>query len=259
MLSVVVPFYNRNHVIDRCLKSILAELEPGDEIIVVDDCSQERFQSSYRARVKYVGLEKNCGPVSARLQGARIATNGHILFFDSDDELLPGWREYVARMLPRLNDCGVIFFPIYSTVLAPEKLVRTVKEYWEWVGDNCRKHDYVPLMRRSQAVAMLDHLRASEMWLFIRIFENGRSALYLSQPIYIYHNDAGNQLSRERGLKFEFNGFERSSLGYVIGRFLAHRAYMRRYAPAQYFAWRRHLIKRSLLQFRVISAVKLII
>jgi len=87
-VSVVIPTYNRAHLIRRAVDSALAATAPGDEIIVVDDGSTDDtadILGSYGDRIRYVRI-RNAGAGAARNYGIREARNPLIAFLDSDDE-----------------------------------------------------------------------------------------------------------------------------------------------------------------------------
>lgn len=89
MISVVIPTYNRVALLDRALKSVLAQKRPADEIIVVDDGSNdgtaELISAKYKKSVVYV-FQPNRGVSAARNEGIRRAKGNWIALLDSDDE-----------------------------------------------------------------------------------------------------------------------------------------------------------------------------
>ncbi|MCI5933900.1 MAG: glycosyltransferase [Lachnospiraceae bacterium] len=88
--SIIIPVYNADQYIDRCLKSILKQ-EMDFEIICVDDGSSDqskeildRYEKQYHSvNVIYSGC--NEGPSIARNKGLRAASGEYIWFVDSDD------------------------------------------------------------------------------------------------------------------------------------------------------------------------------
>jgi glycosyltransferase involved in cell wall biosynthesis len=94
-LSVIIPTYNRAHLILRAVVSAMILLLPQDEIIVVDDGSTDRtrelvceFASRSRIRLRYVRTP-NQGAGAARNVGIAEARGPLIAFLDSDDEWMP--------------------------------------------------------------------------------------------------------------------------------------------------------------------------
>ena len=98
MVSVIIPTYNRAHLLPRCLDSVLAQTLEPDEIIVVDDGSTDSTQSLVRRGYPRITLitQKNRGVSAARNVGIRAARGEWLAFLDSDDAWLP---EKLARQM----------------------------------------------------------------------------------------------------------------------------------------------------------------
>ena len=95
-LSIVIPLYNKEEYIDRCLKSLLAhELLPNEyEIIIVDDGSKDsgaQIASTYARRHENIQFfsQENSGPSVARNKGLDASKGDYIYFLDADDFLAP--------------------------------------------------------------------------------------------------------------------------------------------------------------------------
>lgn len=91
-LSVVIPTYNRAHTLKRALDSVLGQSLLPQEIIVVDDGSQDHsaaLLAQYQNQITVLRLNANHGVSFARNRGIEIAQNEWIAFLDSDDEWLP--------------------------------------------------------------------------------------------------------------------------------------------------------------------------
>ncbi len=103
-ISVVIPTYNRAHMLKRAIDSVLAQRIPltpegeGVEIIVVDDGSTDGTKECVEAlrsfgplalRMTYL-FQPNRGPSAARNLGILRTSAEFIAFLDSDDEWLPG-------------------------------------------------------------------------------------------------------------------------------------------------------------------------
>ena len=90
-LSIIVPVYNAEQYMEKCLNRLLEQSYSNIEIIIVNDCSQgncEEIADKYKKldeRIKYIKHEKNRGLFQARITGASIATGAYIAFLDSDD------------------------------------------------------------------------------------------------------------------------------------------------------------------------------
>lgn len=90
-VSVIVPFYNVENYIEKCLNSLVNQTLEEIEIILVNDGSKDssakiakQFQEKYPNKVKYYE-KQNGGLGDARNFGINYATSEYIAFLDSDD------------------------------------------------------------------------------------------------------------------------------------------------------------------------------
>ncbi len=93
-LSVVIPLYNKEKYIDRCLKSLLAQdvSQNEYEIIIVDDGSTDTgslIGQSYAEKYSNIHFfsQENAGPSAARNRGLEATKGDYIYFLDADDYL----------------------------------------------------------------------------------------------------------------------------------------------------------------------------
>ena len=87
-ISVVIPMYNAEKLIERCLAPLLSMLARSEivQIIVVNDGSTDRSAQIVQrhAAVQLIAMDAQGGPGAARNLGARLATGTHLWFVDSD-------------------------------------------------------------------------------------------------------------------------------------------------------------------------------
>ncbi|HEM5301348.1 TPA: glycosyltransferase family 2 protein [Streptococcus suis] len=88
-ISVIVPVYNVEKYLERCINSLLNQTYSNLEIILVDDGSTDRsgqICDQYKNRDEFVVIHKeNAGLGMARNTGLDTATGKYIIFVDSDD------------------------------------------------------------------------------------------------------------------------------------------------------------------------------
>lgn len=85
MLSVIVPVYNGEQYIEKCLSAICSSDYPRYEIIVVNDDSTDHTQAiAKKFPCSVINLEKNQGAANARNVGAEAAKGEILVFFDAD-------------------------------------------------------------------------------------------------------------------------------------------------------------------------------
>lgn len=89
MISVCMATYNGEKFVTRQLDSIINQLEPDDEIIIVDDCSKDNtvnlIKSTYGSRVKVYINEQNLGPIRSFERAISLAKGDYIFLSDQDD------------------------------------------------------------------------------------------------------------------------------------------------------------------------------
>jgi len=115
-VSVVIPTYNRAHLIGRAIQSILNQSYQDFEIIVVDDGSTDDTEGVIKEfqkrdeRVRYIRHEKNKGGSAARNSGIKSVRGDYVALLDDDDEWLPEKIEkQVIKIKKSLDKVGVIY------------------------------------------------------------------------------------------------------------------------------------------------------
>lgn len=90
-ISVVIPTYNRATLVVRAVRSALAALRSGDEVIVVDDGSNDDTVAQLAEHGERVRCLRSPhrGPGAARNLGISVARSPLVAFLDSDDEWMP--------------------------------------------------------------------------------------------------------------------------------------------------------------------------
>jgi glycosyltransferase involved in cell wall biosynthesis len=110
-VSVIIPTYNRSGLIGRAIKSVLAAMSPGDEVLVIDDGSTDDTAAVVRSfgdAIRYIRIE-NSGPGAARNLGIRLAECPLVAFLDSDDEWLPDKMELQRKVMERFPEVVYCF------------------------------------------------------------------------------------------------------------------------------------------------------
>ena len=114
LVSVILPTYNRRHLIGRSIRSVLAQTDRNFELLVVDDGSTDATDSVLNsfadARVQYLKIAMNRGAAFARNLGIEASKGSLVAFQDSDDEWAPQKIErHVAAFEAHLPSTGVVY------------------------------------------------------------------------------------------------------------------------------------------------------
>ena len=132
LISVIIPVYNTEKYLRRCIDSVLAQTYTDFELLLIDDGSKDSSgiicdeYAAQDARVK-VFHKENGGVSSARNVGLDHAQGEWITFVDSDDEVKPNWLDLFCMQISygvELVSQGMIFNNSRSSKLIGEIKVR---------------------------------------------------------------------------------------------------------------------------------------
>ena len=104
-LSVIIPVYNEEHSLRRCIDSILSQSFKDLEIICVDDGSADGSADilqdyvNREPRVQATAFRRRSGTVIARKLALLDAKGDYIMFADADDMFLPGACETAVKLI----------------------------------------------------------------------------------------------------------------------------------------------------------------
>ncbi len=226
-ISVVIPAFNREKTVGRCLDSVLRQTVSPFEVIIVDDCSTDSTVSTIRKvadpRIRCVTLEKRSGAQTARNCGIRASQGDWIAFQDSDDEWLPRKLE---RQVKTLEGAG------YD----PWTMVHTSAIWFDSVANRLQSFDlpivegndvYSQLLRKPgpflqsmlvsrkalEKISYLDEKVPSyQEWdTSIRLAKHCRF-IHIKEPLFIYYLHEGETISKDN--KRDIAGYQ-----YVIDKF----------------------------------------
>lgn len=96
-ISIIVPCFNSEQTLERCIISILEQTYRNFELILINDGSTDNTGSIiqsflYDSRIRYINKEKNGGLSAARNMGLDHVRGDYVVFIDSDD-----WVEKLSR------------------------------------------------------------------------------------------------------------------------------------------------------------------
>ncbi len=133
LVSIIIPTYNRAHLIGETLDSVLAQTYQNWECIVVDDGSTddtEKVMAGYvesDSRFNFIKrpLEKPKGACACRNHGLQLAKGMYINWFDSDDLMTPNFLKKKLEIIEK-KDCD---FVISRSLNFDKKGAYEIKKY----------------------------------------------------------------------------------------------------------------------------------
>lgn len=203
-LSIIVPVWRVEETLDRCVKSIVAQLTDDMEVILVDDGSPDRCPQmcdEWAARDSHIRVlhKSNGGLSSARNAGLDVATGDYVTFVDSDDFVALETYPSLLALLDKYPDTDLLEFPVYWHYGAPNQRIQEwgrhritdMRRYW--LRHHAYEHAYNwnKLFRRS----LFDTLRYPEGVEFEDIatlperLQQVKSVLLTNKGLYYYSDN----------------------------------------------------------------------
>lgn len=232
LVTVIVPVYNVDCYLDKCISSIVQQTYKNLEIIVVDDGSTDKSPEicdrwSQRDRRIHVMHKVNGGLSDARNAGLAVSTGEYISFVDSDDWIKPKFIETLMISLQAekadIAECGVIFVDKQEHILRErcysgkktvmsriEALKALVKE------EGIYQTVWNKLYRREVLEGVLfekGRYNEDDFWTY-QVFDRSKRLIVISDKLYCYLQressimGTGYQIKRLDGLKARFERME---------------------------------------------------
>ena len=208
MISIIVPFYNAEAYIGRCIESILAQTYSDFELLLVSDGSNDSSVAiceDYCKRDKRVKIvqKENGGVSTARNKGLDLAKGEYVAFVDSDDYLLD---DYLQNSMDIINeyDVDIVRTPYIRKIGKKESIqkfnipynkVIKKEDYVSEIYSNIGKGNTIDtaclnVIRRSVigGIRFNEKISYAEDTLFmINVLESSRNGIYcLDKPSYVY-------------------------------------------------------------------------
>jgi glycosyltransferase involved in cell wall biosynthesis len=136
LVTVVIPIYNTEEYLSKCLKSVLNQSYKNIEVILVDDGSTDNSSimcddySKYDRRIKVIH-KPNAGLSAARNSGIESATGKYICFIDSDDYIEKNMIEEMLLQIENYRadvcECGFFIHNKDNTIIDYSLLIKNLK------------------------------------------------------------------------------------------------------------------------------------
>jgi len=105
-ISIIIPAYNEENGITEVIKRCKKVLHPGDEIIVIDDGSQDNTaQIARKEKIKVISYKKNKGKAGALKEGFKAAKNEILVTIDADCTYPP---EKIPELLNAVKNADLV-------------------------------------------------------------------------------------------------------------------------------------------------------
>ena len=193
-VSVIIPNYNYQQYVGLAIQSVLNQIYPAFEIIVVDDGSTDRSaQEIIKYPVKLI-KKSNSGVANARNDGANASTGDYLIFLDADDEIDP---YFILNTLKEMKgDIQVVYTDIQF--IGDANGIGVQPEYSQ---DEMKKYQVVPstcaLIDR-RAWELSGGFKADEIfedWGFwLRVSQRGYNFKHIREPLMRYREHGKSRI-----------------------------------------------------------------
>lgn len=226
-VSVVVPVYNAEEYLNRCVDSLLKQTLKEIEIILVDDGSTDSSSqicdeyAKNNSNIKVLHLE-NGGPARARNKGIDIATGEYIGFADSDDYCHPEqFKKLYQNAKDNNSDIAMCSFFVDS-VKGLEPIIIPFKPLYNSNAEikndviKCFYGEYVhglnslwiKIFRRSllndNNIRMDETLkRAEDMWFVFDALKVSNVFSYINDNLYYYYQNESSIMHNSKNDSYE--------------------------------------------------------
>lgn len=264
LISVIVPVYNVEKYLPKCLDSIIAQTYQNIEIILVDDESPDRSglicdeYAERDSRIKVIH-KKNAGVNEARIAGFKVSSGEYITFVDSDDYVSP---LYVERLYAPFEKYDVDFSCVQWIYVNGEKQkpdVRSRQGYFDSNAlKNVLKNDFLfnyqtktsaynlglccKMTKRCLLVGAME--RADGLWMGEDIITNlyiayHTSSMYISSEYLYYYIQHSGQATKQIDLATWANQVEQWNRIVLVDR----NNYLRNQMPYRILHFFKHFLR----------------
>jgi len=181
-ISIIIPVYNAQRTLEKCLASIFAQTFSDYEIIAVNDGSidgSRKILDSYKDRIKIID-QTNQGAAVARNVGAKIATAPFIIFCDADIVMWPAMLQIMYDVLQKNLDVSYV----YSSFIFGQKTFNL----WPFDRAKLKQMPFIhttSLMRREHFPGFDESLKRFQDWdLWLTMLARGFTGYFIPQVLF---------------------------------------------------------------------------
>jgi len=213
-LSIILPIYNTEAYLEKCLDSILGNTFQDFELIIVNDGSPDnseeiilKYIEKYKDKIVYIKKE-NGGLSDARNTGLSIAKGEYISFIDSDDYIERNMYEEIFTKLKEASfdivSCDVnlvyensekidtVSCGYRESILDKEKIKESMTVFYPTVWNKVYKREVL------KDITFLKGVWYEDLEFMLRAYPNINSIGVVKKPLY-------NYLQRKNSITYTYN------------------------------------------------------
>ena len=216
-VSIIVPVYNVEKYIEKCLKSLISQSDKNIEIILIDDGSKDnsgKICDTYKrkdSRIKVIHKE-NAGVSEARNLGIQKATGRYLCFVDADDFVMNDYIEYMHQLIVKESSDIAVCTKMFSNfneeqssdemieVLDGENAIIRILNYRMPIGVYSRifKKDLI----KDNGIKFLKDIYMGEGFNFnVACFQKAKKVIISNYKVYYYRRDNTTSATSDFSIK----------------------------------------------------------
>jgi glycosyltransferase involved in cell wall biosynthesis len=218
LVSIIIPVYNLEKILSKCLDSVINQTYKNLEIIVINDGSKDGSEAiikNYAKKDKRIVLisQKNGGQAKARNVGISQSTGEYIMFVDGDDWIEKDTIEDMMAVMD--EDVDLVLSDHFMDYPSWSKTVSTMTDYTKEKDKNlilsscgpCFKLYRADLLKREKKL-FLEGVIFEDLAIIPYINSLVRKYVYLRKPHYHYCIRENSTMQATKFLKREYNIFD---------------------------------------------------
>lgn len=204
-ISVIVPLYNAESYLEKCILSVLNQTYSNWELILIDDGSNDKsgeiIDMATQRDHRIIALhQENKGAGSSRNKGIDIATGDYVVFLDADDFIDP---DYFQLLIPLAKNNDIVFIDAMQLSVTGKRLCNELMSIYEkWDKDRIlrsqltgkiswgawRKAVRLSLIKENQ-IYFTEHCIGEEtLYSFQLLNATSKIGFIKNKPVYYYIN-----------------------------------------------------------------------
>ena len=208
-VSIIIPIYNVEQYLARCLDTVLAQTYENIEVICVNDGSTDNSSNilehyaQFDSIIKIINKE-NGGLGSARNAGIRAAEGKYLLFLDSDDYIASFAVEHLVQNAEKNNVDFVICHYIWKNFNSDDIMVAAIREFKDYYRDkpfSCENmgslsYKLIPVMAWTK-LYRTDFIKENNLYFYedmiyedvpywADVYVKAKRITYLPEPLFFY-------------------------------------------------------------------------
>lgn len=184
LITIVIPVYNHEEVLEQALDSIKKQTYQNFEVIIIDDGSsppvdEDRYKNIFKNDFKFI-RQKNSGAPVARNVGLREARGEYVIFWDADVLASPKMLEKMHNVLKIHREVDYVYANFYfgkKRMLAKKFEEKSLKE-----------NNYIhttSLIRREKCIFWDETLSRFQDWdMWLTMLEQGTIGIYIPEDLF---------------------------------------------------------------------------